>query len=686
MGILAHAIGVQTVTINTTGADLLLVMAGSDPSTTLSDSVGGFSNIFTLRESIAFGISNSNKTYLWECPVPANTGASHSFTLSIAYGAIAAWAVSGVNAFDAGNASGSASTAVSILQPGSITPTVNGEFLLSAFVGNSDPSAIDSGFTLEDILANISGIHYGLNTAFLVQTTAAAINPTWTIPTAASAGAIIAAYRLLSLSSCSVPADGSNIALTFNGTVTLTTANLTATINGEPVYISAVSGSGTAWTASIGQRWIRSTDVVVVKYLTGTPVTATNSSTVTDQQVRYVGRKFGMFIHFNMATFNNEEQATGTELINSFAPSTDIALAIDQWIVGAKYAGMKYMVLTVTHADGFALWPTAQLVRNIAGTSWYGANGNPDIVYLFAQKVRAAGIGVGFYYNPWNLWWQNNNPGWTNTQLQNLVTGQLTELLSNYGPIDLVWFDQWAWAASPSTSLSYTQLPYSLVNSLVKTLQPNCQMLVNNHEHTFAHTDINGYEFPYEGAPPANNTVPCECCDTIRGDSNWFWKAVNDTTQSYATLSGRLSGLNSNRSGYLLNCPPSTTGRLPAATMSMLSQLGSANLEAVLGKSYAPANGAAKTVSVTLTTDGTTAAASLSGLKWAFWDSAAPQYQSAPLVQGTGGSTNASGVFVAKVATALSSGSTGWLVVTDSDGTTTQSPSHKEFSGPVTVT
>lgn len=95
--------------------------------------------------------------------------------------------------------------------------------------------------------------------------------------------------------------------------------------------------------------------------------------------------------------------------------------------------------------------------------------------------------------------------------------------------------------------------------------------------------------------------------------------------------------------------------------------------------------GVARSISLPLTTDGTTPAASLSGLKWAFFDSPLPQNFDRPASSGTGATTNGSGLLSLAVTSTLGAGQTGYLIVTDSDGTTTQSPAHKAFSGPVTV-
>lgn len=94
---------------------------------------------------------------------------------------------------------------------------------------------------------------------------------------------------------------------------------------------------------------------------------------------------------------------------------------------------------------------------------------------------------------------------------------------------------------------------------------------------------------------------------------------------------------------------------------------------------------ATRTINITLTTNGTTPVASATALKWAFWETATPGVLLAPVAQGAAETTDGSGVLVISLATRLAPGAVGWLIVTDSDGTTTQSPAHKAFSGPVVV-
>lgn len=95
--------------------------------------------------------------------------------------------------------------------------------------------------------------------------------------------------------------------------------------------------------------------------------------------------------------------------------------------------------------------------------------------------------------------------------------------------------------------------------------------------------------------------------------------------------------------------------------------------------------GVNRTVTLTLTSDGTTARASLTGLKWSFFDQVTPDIFAKPVSSGSGATTNATGVFSVSVRTSLAAGATGWIVITDSDGTTTQSPSEKAFAGPAVL-
>lgn len=502
---------------------------------------------------------------------------------------------------------------------------------------------------------------------------------------ALTAGQITALYSSavssgpVTVTSAVVHASGAKIDLVLSASTTLFASNIAVNVNGYPMKVSDVSGSGTAWAVNLGKRWIRAGTTVAV--VTGAASTAaTNNSIITDAQIRYAGRQFGMFIHWNIETFLGVEWSTGAESINAFSPTQSVAAGIDQWIAAAIAADMKYMVLTSKHHGGFCLWPSVASARNLTNTTWYGSNAGVDIVRLFVDKVRAAGLGVGLYFSVWDRWWETNGTG----TYAAFAQAQLTELLTNYGPIDLVWTDGWGWSAGGG--VSFTTIPYATLYNTVKTLQPRCQLVVNNHLDSLSSSDILIYELGQVSNPiPAGNLYPAEVCDTIRIDNNWFWKVAADSGLTSTTILADRSTVNSRRGSYLLNCSPATDARMPDSTVNTLVDLGAGLYEAPTGNSVLAGTAAQRTVALTLTTDGTTPAANLTGLRWSFWEHPTPNAGSRPASQGGGKTTSGTGALSIAVTTRLAPGGIGWLVVTDSDGTTSQSPSAKVFSGPVTV-
>lgn len=162
----------------------------------------------------------------------------------------------------------------------------------------------------------------------------------------------------------------------------------------------------------------------------------------------------------------------------------------------------------------------------------------------------------------------------------------------------------------------------------------------------------------------------------------------------------------SNANALLVNLSAAATGAANTTTLSFASGddavgrvvplslditlpgTGTVNMPAEPVSAYAVAENTslATTVTVTLTTDGSTPAAGLTGLRWAFFDQVQPSGFLAPVAKGSGASTNGSGVFSVNIAgSALAVGATGWLEISDSDGTVGQAGGHKRASGPVTV-
>lgn len=278
----------------------------------------------------------------------------------------------------------------------------------------------------------------------------------------------------------------------------------------------------------------------------------------------YADMKFGMFLHFNMSTFDRcccidcysvtGEWGLPNADEKKFNPT---ALNCGQWADVAASAGCKYVVLTSKHHDGFCLWPslwTDHCVKNAACTT--------DVIREFVDSVRSRGLKPGLYYSIRDL---------TNSTDTNFIKRQLTELLSNYGDLVCLWFDGWGWDAG------YNRVPYTMVLNLIKKIQPYCLLIENNHEYTTRHSEIIEYEMPIDGPPKLDNILPAEGNEPIRQDRGhcWFWHPIDSCTiMSASYIVSRLNLCNSRHASYLLDLTPDTTGLIPQCQVTIMQEVG----------------------------------------------------------------------------------------------------------------
>jgi alpha-L-fucosidase len=151
------------------------------------------------------------------------------------------------------------------------------------------------------------------------------------------------------------------------------------------------------------------------------------------RQLRWQELELTAFFHFGINTFTDREWGDGKEDLSLFNPTQ---LDARQWVRVAKEAGIKQVILTAKHHDGFCLWPSKYTDHTIAHTPY--KNGHGDIVKEFADACHAYGMGLGFYLSPWD----RNSPSYGDSAKYNtLFLGWLTELLTQYGRVDEVWFD-----------------------------------------------------------------------------------------------------------------------------------------------------------------------------------------------------------------------------------------------------
>ncbi len=154
--------------------------------------------------------------------------------------------------------------------------------------------------------------------------------------------------------------------------------------------------------------------------------------TPTAAQVKHAERAFYAFCHFTVDTFTDREWGLGTESETTFNPTQFDA---DQIVGSVKAAGMKGLILTCKHHDGFCLWPTKTTEHNISNSPY--KNGKGDIVREMSNACHKAGMEFGVYLSPWD----RNNPNYGKPEYIAVYRGQMKELLTNYGPVFEVWMD-----------------------------------------------------------------------------------------------------------------------------------------------------------------------------------------------------------------------------------------------------
>src|SRR5438552_1681150 len=185
----------------------------------------------------------------------------------------------------------------------------------------------------------------------------------------------------------------------------------------------------------------------------------------TRRQLRWHEMEFYGFLHFTVNTFTDQEWGYGDEPETVFNPTDFDA---DQIASVAKEAGMKGLILTAKHHDGFCLWPSRFTEHSVKNSPWRGGKG--DVVREFTQACHEARIKVGLYLSPWD----RHEPTYGDSDAYNRhYVNQLTELLTNYGDVAEVWFDG-ANGEGPNGKKQVYDWPRFF--GLVRRLQPNAVM------------------------------------------------------------------------------------------------------------------------------------------------------------------------------------------------------------------
>ena len=151
-----------------------------------------------------------------------------------------------------------------------------------------------------------------------------------------------------------------------------------------------------------------------------------------EQQMKWQEMEYYAFIHFSINTYTDQEWGDGGNKPALFNP-TD--LDCRQWARICKQAGMKGIILTAKHHDGFCLWPSEYTEYSVKNSPW--RNGKGDLVKELAEACKEYGLKLGIYLSPWD----RNHPDYGRPEYVTYFRNQLKELLTNYGEIFEVWFD-----------------------------------------------------------------------------------------------------------------------------------------------------------------------------------------------------------------------------------------------------
>jgi alpha-L-fucosidase len=285
-----------------------------------------------------------------------------------------------------------------------------------------------------------------------------------------------------------------------------------------------------------------------------------------DLQRDFVDLRFGMFLHFGILTYTGSWSKPNLD-IQRFNPTK---LDPGQWADAAVSAKMKYGVLTTKHHDGFALWPSRASEFNVGHIPW--RDGKGDVVREYVDAFRSRGLLPGFYYSIWDTTEEVAAGNLTPEKLAYVKT-QLTELLTNYGPIPILIVDGWSW------QMGHNAMAYQEIRGLVKSLQPNC--LLTDHAHLADpwDMDIVNFEEPRGGWAPAGNTYPAQQEQKVNasGGNDWFWAPdVGGLMTVGDIVDKHLADLEPKWTNFLLNCPPNRDGRFDPAIVKLLHDVGAA--------------------------------------------------------------------------------------------------------------
>lgn len=300
--------------------------------------------------------------------------------------------------------------------------------------------------------------------------------------------------------------------------------------------------------------------------------------------------KFGMFVHWGpyaqlAGTYNGKKQGGNAEwiMLSARIPSAEYEeickkwnpseFDAEEWVNLAKAAGMKYLVFTTKHHDGFCMFKSEFTNYNLVDYTPF----RRDVTKELAEACQKNGLKLGLYYSlvDWhhpefpakysmgNNFHGNPNPNADISKYANYQLAQVRELMSNYGPVSVAWFDG---GGSYKNADRYQLIKGDSMVSLIRTLQPNC--LINDR----IGEGKGDYGTPEQVIPGAIQDQAFETCMTM--NDTWGFSSYDHNWKSTGDLLSKLVDIVHKGGNFLLNVGPDGTGRIPEESAIRLKEMG----------------------------------------------------------------------------------------------------------------
>ena len=297
-----------------------------------------------------------------------------------------------------------------------------------------------------------------------------------------------------------------------------------------------------------------------------------------ENQKKFINLRLGTFIHFNSATvqFHNHEiedweidHENNDEIPRRYPFNekdwnpTD--LDCSQWAKIAKSAGCRFAAMTTKHHEGFDLWPSAYTEHSVKNGTC-----TRDVVAEYLDAFRKEGIVAGIYFSILDLTAKIGRRGCTAEQKE-MIKGQITELLTNYGEIPFIIVDGWN---APWGGPSYEMVPFEEIDALVKSLQPDCLLMNIGCSEGLTGTDVVFYENAAGQEVEGEFSGPGVSCNKLT--PTWFWRDEDPNTPPVSAdwAIEKMNGYFPMNINFMLNLSPAPNGLVDENLAAEFAKIG----------------------------------------------------------------------------------------------------------------